>query len=203
LQRVHGGGLPASIAKADFAERKKHEPAAKAAIAEVAARLIRNGQVIIMDGGTTNIQVAQHLPPDIHATIVTNSPPLATVLAEHPHIDVVMLGGNLYKHSVVTMGTTTLEALQMVRADLFLLGICGLHPEIGISSNNLEEAHLKRAMMKYAAEVVALASPDKLNTASPYIIAPITELNEIITDHTVSNEILEPYQVLGITVTRA
>jgi DeoR/GlpR family transcriptional regulator of sugar metabolism len=202
LLRVHGGALPRSPAAAKFSARQALALSAKSAIARAAAQLVRDGQVVLMDGGTTNIQVAQHFAPDLHATIITNSPPLATTLIEHPHIEVILLGGQLYKHSVVTMGAATLEELHMVRADLYLMGICSLHPEFGISTDNLEEAYLKRAMMVCSAEVVALASPEKLNTAASYIVGELRELSEIITERTVSDELLEPYRTLGITVTQ-
>ena len=203
LLRVHGGALPCSPATANFSARQEQSSVAKAAIAQAAARLVRDGQVVLLDGGTTNIQIAQHLPRELHATIITNSPPLAVALAEHPHIEVNMLGGRLFKHSIVTMGAATLEALHMIRADLYLLGICSLHPEFGISTINLEEAYLKRAMIACSAEVVALASSEKLNTAAPYIVGELSELNEIITEYSVPDEVLEPYRALGITMTRA
>jgi DeoR/GlpR family transcriptional regulator of sugar metabolism len=78
---------------------------------------VRPGQVAILDGGTTTLQVARHLPLDLQATIVTNSPPIAIALAEHPQIEVVMLGGQLYKKALVNVGAATVEALGMIRAD--------------------------------------------------------------------------------------
>lgn len=203
LQRVHGGALPTSPANASFAARREQATSAKRAIARKAAELVRPGQVVLLDGGTTNVQVAELLPHDLEATIVTNSPPLASALADHSRVEVILLGGRLDKHSQVTLGEATLDALKMVRADLFLLGICSVHPEIGISTPNLEEAYLKRAMMANAAEVVALVSAEKLNTAAPYIAGPLTELSEIITERAVPDEALAPYRALGITVTRA
>src|SRR6266566_8560040 len=80
LQRVHGGALPRSPATASFTERQQQAPEAKAAIAQAAIRLIHQDQVIILDGGTTPLQVAQHLAPDLHATVITHSPPVAVVL---------------------------------------------------------------------------------------------------------------------------
>ena len=202
LQRVHGGALPISPAHASFAARREQATWAKRTIARRAAEVVRPGQVVLMDGGTTNVLVAELLPRDLEATIVTNSPPLASVLADHVQVEVILLGGRLDKHSMVTLGEATLDALKMVRADLFLLGVCSLHPEVGISTPNLEEAYLKRAMIANAAEVVALASPEKLNTAAPYIVGPLTDLSEIITERTVPDETLAPYRAPGITVTR-
>ncbi|QBD75522.1 DeoR/GlpR transcriptional regulator [Ktedonosporobacter rubrisoli] len=202
LVRVHGGALPSSPATANFTARQEQAPQAKEAIAQAAAAMVRAGQVIFLDGGTTNLLVAQHLMPDLQVTVITNSPPVAVALAEHPRADVLLLGGQLLKHSIVTVGTATLEAISMVRADLYFLGICSLHPDMGISTNHLEEAYLKRAMVERSAEVIALVSPEKLNTASSYRIGPLTELSEIITEREVAEELLAPYRNLGITVTR-
>lgn len=90
----------------------------------------------------------------------------------------------------------------MVRADLCMLGICSLHPEIGISVPDLEEAYVKRAMIASSAEVVALASVEKLGTAAPYIVGALSDLTHIVTTRAASDEILRPYRDLGITIVR-
>jgi DeoR/GlpR family transcriptional regulator of sugar metabolism len=202
LMRVHGGAVPVSPAIANFNVRREQAPEAKATFARVAARLVHSGQVVFLDGGTTNLQVAQQLPKDLNATIITNSPPVAVALTEHPNIDVVLLGGHLLKPSIVTIGTATLKEISMVHADTYFLGICSLHPELGISTGNLEEAYLKRAMIERSADVIALVAPEKLNTAASYFVGPLEELSEIITERSVADELLVPYQALGITVTR-
>lgn len=202
LQRVHGGALPPSPAVASYATRQQQAPLAKAAIAQAAVQLVRPGQTIILDGGTTTLQVAQRLPPNLRATIITNSPPIAVALAEHPGVDVILLGGRLYKHSLVTIGAATVEALQQMRADLCMLGICSLDLEAGISTPDYEEAQVKRAMIASAAEVAALASAEKLGTAVPYIVGPITELSYLVTERAIPDETLAPYRARGITVIR-
>jgi DeoR/GlpR family transcriptional regulator of sugar metabolism len=202
LQRVHGGALPSSPAAASYAARQQQAPTAKAAIARAAAGLLRNGQVILLDGGTTTLQVAQQLPVELRATVITNSPPIAVALAEHPHVEVNVIGGRLYKRSLVTIGAATVEALRMVRADICLLGVCSLHPEVGISVPELEEAHVKRAMIAGSAEVVALASAEKLGTAAPYIVGPLAELTHLVTERAVPDAALAPYRALGVTVVR-
>ena len=73
-------------------------------------------------------------------------------------------------------GAATVEALRSVRADVLVLGVCSLHPEIGITVLELEESYVKRAMIANAAEVVAVSSADKLGSAGPYVIAPLEEL---------------------------
>ena len=200
LQRVHGGALPRSPAAASFAARQGQAPAAKQAIARAAAQLVRDGQVIILDGGTTTLQVAQRLPVDLRATVVTNSPPIAIALAEHPQVEVVIVGGQLYKHSLVAIGAVAVETLRAIRADICMLGVCSLHPQDGISVPDLEEAHVKRAMIAGAAEVVALASAEKLGTAAPYIVGPIGDLTHIVTEREIPDEVLAAYQAQGITL---
>jgi DeoR/GlpR family transcriptional regulator of sugar metabolism len=203
LQRVHGGALPSSPTTASFTERQQQAPGAKAAIAQAAIGLIRRNQVIILDGGTTPLQVAQHLPHDLRATIITHSPPIALALAEYPEIEVIVIGGKLYKHELVTVGAATAEAFRNIRADLCFLGINSLHPEVGISTLDLEEAYVKRAMIASAAEVVALTSAEKLGTASPYIIGPLSDLTYLVTERSVPDEVLAPYRALGIGILRA
>ena len=203
LQRVHGGALPRSPITDNFTVRQQQAPEAKAAIAQAAVRLIRQDQVLILDGGTTALQVAQHLPHDLRATVITHSPPTALALAEHPEIEVIMVGGKLYKHELVTVGAATVETFCNIRADLCFLGICSVHPEVGISTLDLEEAYVKRAMIASAAEVVALTSLEKLGTAAPYIIGPLSDLTHLVTERSVSDEVLAPYRALGITIVRA
>ncbi len=203
LQRVHGGALPLTPTTASFTVRQQQAPEAKAAIAQAAVQFIRQGQVIILDGGTTPLQVAQHLPHDLRATVITHSPPVALALAEYPEIEVILIGGKLYKHELVTTGAATVEAFRNIRADLCFLGIGSLHPEVGISTLDLEEAYVKRAMIASAAEVVALTSAEKLGTAAPYIVGPISDLTHLVTERSVPAEVLAPYRASGITIVRA
>jgi DeoR/GlpR family transcriptional regulator of sugar metabolism len=202
LQRVHGGALPRSPADASYIARQSQAPSAKAAIACAAVQLVRAGQVIILDGGTTTLQVAQQLPVDLRATIITNSPPIAIALAEHPQVEVIVLGGRLYKHSLVTIGAATITALGTIHADICMLGVCSLHPDIGISVPQFEEAHVKRAMIAGAAEVVALASSEKLGTVAPYLVGPLADLTHLVTERALPDEVLAPYRDQGITIIR-
>ncbi|MBI1878764.1 MAG: DeoR/GlpR transcriptional regulator [Chloroflexi bacterium] len=182
LQRVHGGALPSSPAAASYTARQGQSLSAKMAIAHAAIQLITSGQVIVLDGGTTTLYVAQRLPTDLQATVVTNSPPIAVALANHPRVEVLLVGGRLDKDSLVVIGAATIEAFRMIRADLCMLGICSLHPEVGITVPDLEEAYVKRAMIASAAEVVALASVEKLGTAATYTVGSLTELTHLVTE---------------------
>ena len=173
LQRVHGGALPASAAMGDLAVREQVSVADKVALGRFGASLVRPGQVVILDGGTTALQVARHLAPGLRATVVTHSPPVAVELAAHPGIEILVLGGRLFRHSMVNVGASVIAAASQLRADLFFLGVTGVHPEAGLSTGDAEEAAVKRALHERAAETVVLASPEKLMAASPFVVAPL------------------------------
>lgn len=203
LQRVHGGALPASPALANFAGRLQLATAGKIAIAKKAAHLIENGQVVILDGGTTAVQLARHLRPSLRATIVTHSPSVAVELAAHPHVEVIIIGGKLFKHSVVAMGPTALDQLSLLRADTYFMGVTGVHPDAGLTTGDFDEAATKRALSRRAAETIVLASAEKLGTASPYLVIPCTGLSGLVTEPALSPKLLQPYRDLGIPVIEA
>lgn len=200
LQRVHGGALLRSPTDPRYSVRQRESPAAKSVIAAAAANLVRPGQVVILDAGTTALQVAEQLQPDLRATIVTNSPPAAIALAGHPYIEVVQLGGRLVKESLAVVGVETAETLHGIRADLCILGVAGLHPDVGISVLNREEVFVKRAMIEGAAEVAAVAAGDKFGTAAPYVVGPLSVLTHVITERAVPDSVLAPYRAAGLTI---
>jgi DeoR/GlpR family transcriptional regulator of sugar metabolism len=203
LQRVHGGALPASSATVNFASRQAIAPEAKIAIGRTAAKMIQTGQIVMVDGGTTALQLAKHLPPELKATIVTHSPTIAVELVEHPNVEVILIGGRLFKHSVVAVGAAAIEAIGKIRADIYFMGATGVHVSAGVTTGDLEEAYVKHALSQSAAETILLASAEKLNAASPYLIMPLSELNGMIVERSTADEVVAPFEKLGITVARA
>jgi DeoR/GlpR family transcriptional regulator of sugar metabolism len=203
LRRVHGGALPPVVGAVSYAARREQAPEAKAAIARATARLLRDGQVILLDAGTTTLEVARHLPPELRATVITNSPPIAVALADHPTVEVAVLGGTLEKDAQALVGAVTIEALRSFRADVLVLGVCSLHPEVGITVLELEESYVKRAMIANAAEVVAVSSADKLGSAAPYVVAPLGELTRLVTEGPGDDAQLGAFRELGIDVVLA
>ena len=203
LQRVHGGALPASPAIGTFVQRQDVATDGKASIGRAAARMVRPGQVVFVDGGTTAIQLARHLPCDLSATVVTHSPHIAIELIGHPAIRVEMIGGRLFKHSVVAVGATAIEAIGRIRADIFFMGVTGVHPEAGLTTGDGEEATVKRALCRFAAETVVLASREKIGAASPYVIVPIDEAGTIVVESATAQDTIETYRALGVTIVAA
>jgi DeoR/GlpR family transcriptional regulator of sugar metabolism len=124
-------------------------------------------------------------------------------LVEHPSVEVILIGGRLFKHSVVAVGAAAIEAIAQIRADTFFMGVTGIHPEAGLSTGDLEEAHVKRALSAAAADTIVLVSAEKFNAASPYVIAPVTEASGIIVERSVPKEATDVYEKMGIAVSRA
>jgi DeoR/GlpR family transcriptional regulator of sugar metabolism len=203
LQRVHGGALPSSPAIANFEGREEILADSKVAIGRTAAGLIKDGQVIMLDGGTTAVQIARHLPRQLQATIVTHSARIVMELVDHPGVEVILIGGRLFKHSIVSVGAAAIEAISHIRADVYFMGVTGVHPEAGLSTGDLEEAYVKQALCKQAAETMVLASREKLGAASQYVITALSEVSGLIVEADIPDEILMPYVELGLTVLRA
>jgi DeoR/GlpR family transcriptional regulator of sugar metabolism len=200
LKRVHGGALPAAPAMADLKGRTALSPEGKAAIGRAAAALVRPGQVVFLDGGTTAIQVARNLPPDLAATVVTHSPGVAAVLAEHPHIEIEVIGGRLYRHSGVAMGAAAVEMIGRIRADVYFMGASGIHGELGCMTGDAEEAAIKRLMARQAAETVLLASREKLGAVAPFAIVGLEEIGTLIVEAGLPETVTAPFRRGGLTI---
>lgn len=203
LQRVHGGALPASPATGDFAKRLAVATTDKVSIGRAAAAMVQDRQVVILDGGTTALQIARHLSPHLHATVVTHSPTIALELVSHATVEVILVGGRLFKHSVVAVGAPAIEAISRIRADLYFMGVTGIHSDLGLTTGDFEEAHVKRALIAAAAETYVLGSSEKLNAASAYRIAPLSEATGILIAADTTAKTVAALKRAGATLIRA
>jgi DeoR/GlpR family transcriptional regulator of sugar metabolism len=203
LQRVHGGALPLAPAEADLAGRRQLVPEEKVAIGRAAARLVRPGQVVFIDGGTTAVQLARHLPMSLRATVVTHSPSVAVELVSHADIEVVLIGGRLFKHSMVAVGAAAMAAIARIHADVYFMGVTGVHAEAGLTTGDAEEAEIKRALMAAAAETVVLASSEKIGAASAWVINPVTAAASLLVSPAVPARVLAPLRKAGLAILRS
>jgi len=202
-QRVYGGALPISPAIADYAARRTVAVDNKARVAARAIALIEPGATVILDGGTTTLAIAQALPAELRATVVTHSPTVAAALVAHPSVDVFVLGGVLFKHSAVTCGAAAVEAAQAVNADLFFLGVTGVHPEAGLTTGDADEAAMKRALSRRAADTYVLGSAEKIGAASAFSVIGLADVAGIITDAPATDPALERLSEAGVAIVSA
>lgn len=179
--RVYGGALPASPAVADYATRTEVARSSKRRVAAAAVALIEPGATVILDGGTTTLALVDALPRTFRGTVITHSPTIAAALLGH-EADVFLIGGQLFKHSAVASGAAAVEAAGRISADVFFLGVTGVHPSAGLTTGDADEAAMKRALAARAAETYVLASDEKIGAASRYAVLPFDAVAGIVAD---------------------
>lgn len=200
IKKVHGGAVSNSLNPFHYRDREVYAHEEKIAIAEKAKFLLRDRQVVFMDGGTTNLELARRLPPELKATILTNSIPIASQLSDHPNIELVFLGGKVLKSAQVTIGTDVVQAISGIRADICILGTRSIHHQIGISEIDWDETKVKRAMMQAANEIICLVIAEKIGTTQPYIIGDIRQISTMVTTIDKKDENLLPFYETGIEI---
>ncbi|KQY47620.1 DeoR/GlpR family DNA-binding transcription regulator [Cellulomonas sp. Root137] len=200
--RVYGGAIPVAPAAASYAHRQQLATSSKQRVAAACLQLIEPGSTLILDGGTTALEVARVLPRDPELTVITHSPTIAVALVDHP-AEVFVLGGRLFKHSVVTSGAATAEAAALVSADLFLLGVTGVRPDTGLTTGDADEAAMKRTLSRRASQTWVMASEEKIGAASPFPVLGLDEVTGIVSDADHAHPVLTELESAGVRVLRA
>ncbi|MBL0370862.1 DeoR/GlpR transcriptional regulator [Rhizobium sp. KVB221] len=198
LSRVHGGALPIQPDLPDFTARRAVASDEKRRLGAKAASMIQPGQIVFLDGGTTNAEIARALPKTIAFTIVTHSPTIATELEHHPTAEVVLIGGRLYKHSMVAVGAVAAAAISAIRPDIFFLGATAIHPRHGFSTGDFEEAAIKRQIAAQSSATWVLATKEKLDAASPVTIMPLEAATGVIASTQVEAEQRQMLESAGL-----
>jgi len=199
IKRVYSGALRKGPPVVDFFSRQNIASDIKTKLAQKALRFIEDGQVLLIDGSTTNLHLVNQLPLSLKATIITNSPPISMALANHKDVEVIMLGGILFKQSMINLGVQTVESLNTMVADLYIMGVYNIDAEMGISVPTLSECLVKRKMVEVSTEKIGLVTKDKLGTVSSQIICPSEELTYLVTEE-IDSDIKNLYQEKNIVV---
>jgi DeoR/GlpR family transcriptional regulator of sugar metabolism len=197
LRRVHGGAVRPAPGPRRFADRLAREEASTAIVAELAAGLVPRDGVVVIAGGTTTLLLAQRLPRDVEATVVTSSPDVALALRDHPAVAVDLLGGHLHRMSQTVTGGDTIAQLQALCPDACVVSACGVDPDAGVTFRERDEALVVRAMIERSARAIVLASADKLGSVTPYVVAPAARVDVLVTD--APRAAVAAYERLGVT----
>jgi DeoR/GlpR family transcriptional regulator of sugar metabolism len=201
ILKVHGGAMASNrFIPFSHQDREVHAQVEKVSIVKKAMSLIRKNQVILMDGGTTNLEFARLLPENLKLTVITNSIPLSLQLTQQPNVEIFFLGGKVVKNAQVTVGIEVIESLRDIRADLCFLGTRSIDPKAGITDINRDEVKIKRALMESAMTNVSLCLSEKLGTVQPYVVAPASRLDILITELPAQCTELIPYKNLGLAI---
>jgi DeoR family transcriptional regulator of aga operon len=204
LHRTHGGALRQDGAGAlldpALREKEKQHPKEKLRIATAAARLVKEGQVVVLDSGTTTTAVARALREFRNLTVITNGLNIAAELARSS-VEVILTGGNLRKNSFSLVGPLAEEGLRRLSADLLFLGVDGFDPQFGLSTPNLQEAEVNRVMVEISERVVVVCDSSKFGRRSLSLIVPAGAVHETITDRGIPRPQLRALRRLKIEVT--
>lgn len=205
VRRVHGGAIP--VERLGFepalAEREQMLSAEKDRIAKAALDELPDGGAVILDAGTTTVRLAKLLPQDRELIVVTHALPVAMLLANRPSITLHLVGGTLRGRTLAAVGVWAERSLADVRADVAFLGTNGLTVEHGLTTPDLAEAMVKRALVAAARRTVVLADHTKVGRIDLAVVAPLAAVDTLVTDSGIAPELADEIEAAGPRVVRA
>jgi DeoR/GlpR family transcriptional regulator of sugar metabolism len=197
-RRVYGGALPLAAtpmrARMDDGRDRKH------ALARKAASLIRPGQFVFLDSGSTNLAIVEYLPEDADLTIATNSVDIAAAASRRPDLQLIVVGGTV-DHDVggCVDGAATLSLARM-NIDLGVIGACAASAFAGVSAQGPYDAAFKRALLAASRERLVLATSDKLGARAPHRIADLKDIDTFVVEHDAGAEALGELAAAGCNI---
>lgn len=197
--RSHGGAVaPDTILReSPLYERIHANSAEKRRIGAMAATMINNGETIILDSGTTVLEVARQIKNKQNVQVITNGVNIAAELLDAHGIQTFLVGGAVRRDSASIAGRSTEETIEQFSADKLFLGGAGVDPDFGVSGANLEETMVNRAMLRIAREIILVADSSKFFKRCMTRIASLSEIDIVISDSALPQEIQEKVQTLG------
>ncbi|MEM9142756.1 MAG: DeoR/GlpR family DNA-binding transcription regulator [Bacteroidota bacterium] len=196
LKKVHGGAISLGFNNTSTVRPDIYALEKKTRIVEKALTLLKDGQVVLLSGGTTNVELARLLPPSLKLTCFTPSLPIAGQLLTKSNVETIFIGGRLSRDSQIAIGGNALNMLSLIRADICFLGTNSIHAEEGLTEFDWDIVQIKKAMIKASRKVVAPCISEKLNSTRRYRICDIEEVDVLVTE-------LEPSDTrLGVFATK-
>ncbi len=206
LKRVHGGAVSISdnFRSETFSEKGKLHIQAKEKIGKYAVELIQQGNIVLLDSGTTTLQIARQMPANLrqnnHITLVTNSLPIAQEVLNWPSPNLTILGGIFLPDYQATVGPQTIALLRDLSADIAFLGADGLTLTGGATTANVLMAEVDRMMVERARKAVLVTDSSKIGRAGFVTIKPVSAFDLIITDDKAPAEFVQTATNMGIKV---
>lgn len=170
----------------------------KQAIGKLAASLIEEKETILLDSGSTTLEIAKNLDGFNELTIITNAINIATELAKYNRFNIILLGGFLRSKSLSTVGSVAESTLKIFYCDKLFLGVDSFSIDNGLSTNNIEEANINQTMISMAKKTIAVLDSTKFNKRSFAYIAPLSAIETIVTDSNISEDLQKQLSAMGI-----
>ena len=204
LRRVHGGAVATTglaLTEVALDARDVAQAAQKDRIAKAAVELVPgSGGSLVLDAGTTTARLAGVLPTDRELLVITHAVPVAARLAGQPGISLQLIGGTVRGSTQAAVGPDTVAALTDLRADVVFVGTNALLPGFGLSTPNVEEAAVKRALVRAGRQVVVLADSSKLDRETLVRFAELSAVDVLVTDDGASDAAVQAVQADGVEV---
>ena len=202
LIRARGGAIKINRVGVDFelSKKQKINLDLKKKIGRAGARLVKDGDTIIVDAGTTTQEMVKNLDPDSKLTVITNALNIANQLVYNNNIQVIMPGGFLRKDALSMIGSPAEITIRNFLCDKLFLGVDGLDFEFGISTPNIEEAHLNKIMIEISRQVIVLADSSKVKKRSLAVICPLSKVDILVTDDGLGPDYQNRLEQLGVEV---
>jgi DeoR/GlpR family transcriptional regulator of sugar metabolism len=186
IRRTRGGAAYVGESLATFEDRRGRALAEKQRIGKRAAELIGSGETILLDGGTTTLEVARNLAGK-SLQVVTNSLPIVNLLVGYPDVELVYLGGYLYPKTGVALGGLTVEALRKIHARRLVMSVGGI-TEAGLFNSNSLLVETERQMLEAADEVIVVADSGKLGHTELAQLCPLDRVHRMVVDAGITEE---------------
>jgi DeoR/GlpR family transcriptional regulator of sugar metabolism len=199
-RRVYGGALLLDTVGTPLAERLQVKPERKDAMARAAIPLFEAGMTIFIDAGSTNLAIANALPPGLRLTVITNAPSVASALSDRQEIDVIVLGGKVDRRAGAVIGARAIADAASFRPDIYVLGSCGFEASAGISASEFEEAEFKRAIAQRSKSILAAITNEKLGAAAPFEVVPISNRDYVVLEHDAEPNFIDDLARAGVNV---
>ncbi len=199
IQRSHGGAViqDTIFRESPVQERVNNQSKEKQRIGALAATLVQEGETIILDSGTTTLEIARHLHNIRHLQVLTNGLNIAVELLGSRTIQTIIMGGSVRNDSASVVGRATEDMLEQFSADkLFLCG-AGCDPDFGVSGTNLDETMANRAMLRASREIIVVADSSKFSKRSMSLIASFSEVDLVISDAGLPAELQDRIRSFG------
>jgi DeoR family fructose operon transcriptional repressor len=202
VRRMHGGAiaLQSIVDEKPFIERREEASQAKQIIGRMAAQLVRDGERIILDAGTTTQQVARNLVGKKDLTVVTNALPVAEELCQFPQVSTILLGGMLKRKERCTVGPMVVTELSRLSVDKLFLSAAGFTVDKGATDPDLWETEVKQAMIRAAQEVILVADSSKWGVVTLVRITPLRAIHKLVTDDGLPAEAIGAIEAEGVKV---
>jgi len=192
--KVHGGAMSKTFHYPFNGQDNVYALEAKQVIADKVIALFKKGMLILMEGGTTIMEIAKKIPADLQATFLTVSPQVALVLAEHENIEVITVGGRLAKNANIHTGASVINELGNLKPDLCVIGTNGISVKDGLTDSDWEVVQVIKAMMRTATNVAVVTIAEKFNSVQRIKIADLKEVDYLVTELQPDSPLLAAYR---------